>query len=435
MALRRDFLKTTAFLSTAALAGVSIPSVHAGESSELKIGLIGCGGRGCGAVRDALTIDPNVKLICAAEIFPERAESGLGLLKESFGDRIAVDKDSTFIGFDGFQKVLASDVDSVILATPQLFRPTMLKAAIEAGKHVFAEKPVAVDGAGIKMVLEAAEMAKAKGLNLVSGLVNRYYPTTIELMKRIHDGAIGNVVSAKANRLGGQLWRHPRQEGDTEMRYQMRNWVNFCWIASEWINDVTIHQIDVALWAMGDPTPTSCIGMGGRLARTEKQYPDCGDMYDSMAVSYDFGDGRFLQANSRQIPGTWTDARTYLYGTNGSAIIGNSGSQLDIMGPNAYKGERFKVPGTQMEHKALFDAMRSGGKTYVNNGKYMANSTGTCLMGRIAAYTGQTITWDDMLNDVQPKPESWSFDAVPPTQPNENGLYKIAIPGLGWGYL
>lgn len=431
MTTRRNFLKTGAVLSAAALT-MSAPRVHAGETSLLKIGLIGCGGRGCGAVSDALTIDPNVKLTAAGDIFLDRAKPQIDALKENFGDRIAVNDDNLFIGFDAYKKVLESDIDIAFLTTPQFFRPMLLKAAVAANKHIFAEKPVAVDGAGIKMIIEASEEARKKNLNLVSGLVNRYYSSTIETVKRIHDGAIGNVLVGRAQRMGGGLWNRPRMDGDTEMKYQMRNWVNFNWIASEYINDVTIHQIDIALWCMGDPTPKSAIGMGGRMVRREL---GTGDMYDAMAVSYDFEDGRFLQANSRQIPGTWPDYKTYLYGSAGSAIISNSGSYTEIFGANAFKPEKSVIPGRQFEHKVLLDAIRSGGKTYINNGKYMANSTGTCIMGKLAAYTGKQVTWDDMLAYTEPKPDKIDWDTVPPTLPDENGQYKVYVPIQGYTWM
>lgn len=430
---RRDFLKQGTMISTAMLAGFGAGHrVHAGESQVLKIGLIGCGGRGCGAVGDAMSVDPNVKLVAAAEIFGEKGEAAMNLLKERFGERIAVTKETLFVGFDAYKKLLATDIDVVILATPQYFRPIMLKEAIAAGKHVFAEKPVAVDGAGIRMILEASEEAKKKGLNLVSGLVNRYCTPSQETIQKIQEGAIGEIVTAKANRMGGPLWAHARREGDTEMMYQMRNWVNFCWMASEYINDVTIHQIDVALWAMGDPTPVSAIGMGGRIMR---RGADTGDIYDSMAVSYDFADGKTLQANSRQIPGAWGEATTWLYGTKGYARLGNVGWNCEIFSEQPFKAGKATIPGVQMEHKVLLDAIRSGGETYVNNGQYMANSTGMCIMGRIAAYTGKKVTWEEMLQDELPKPENWSWDALPPTLPNEAGQYKIAVPTIGWEYL
>ena len=430
---RRDFLATNTSLATTALISTVVPHVHAGESSLLKIGLIGCGGRGSGAVLDALTVDPQTKLIAACDIFPDRAKASLEGLKTKFGDRIAVTPETLFIGFDAYKKVLATDIDVVILATPQHFRPITLRDAVAAGKHVFAEKPVAIDGAGIKMILAAEETARQKKLNLVSGLVNRYNTANSEIIKRIHDGAIGDIICARSHRMGGPLWKRPRVEGDTEMMYQMRNWVNFNWIASEFINDVTIHQIDMALWAMGDIHPVAAIGTGGRLAR---RGIDTGDMYDSMSNTFEFEDGRFIQAYSRQVSGTWPDVAAYIYGSKGMATIKASwlkGSGLS--GANPFTPEKAKYVGRQYEHKVLLDAIRSGGKTYVNNGSYMANSTMTCILGKLAAYTGKRVTWEEALAYEEAKPSSYAWDAVPPTIPNEQGLYKIAIPHEGWTYL
>lgn len=427
---RRSFLATSAVISAAAVAGV--PRVHAAESSLLKIGLVGCGGRGSGAVVDAMTVDPQTKLVAACDIFPERAKASLEGLKVKFGDRIAVTPETLFIGFDAYKKVLASDIDVVILATPQHFRPVTLRDAIAAGKHVFAEKPVAVDGAGIRMVLAATEEAKKKKLNLVSGLVNRYHTPNIEIINRIRDGAIGKITSARAHRMGGQLWKRPRVDGDSEMKYQMRNWVNFNWIASEYINDVTIHQIDLCLWAMGDPTPVAALGMGGRTAR---RGIDTGDMYDCMANTFEFADGRFVMSYSRQIPGSWSDCAAYIHGSDGIATI--KGTWLKgsgISGAHPFDAGKAEIPGGQYEHKVLLDAIRSGGNVYVNNGKYMANSTMTCILGKLAAYTGQRVTWEEALAYEEKKPDSYAWDAVPPTLPNEKGLYKIAIPNAGWEY-
>ena len=203
---RRDFLKKSALLSAALAAIPSTPKVHASENNELKIGLVGCGGRGCGAAGNALDADPNVKLICAADVFPTRGKSAIEGLREKYGDRVDVPEDRFFDGFDGYKKVLEQDIDIALLVTPQHFRPTMIKAAIDAGKHVFAEKPVAVDGVGIKMIQEAGELAKQKGLNIVGGLVNRYGASAKEVISRIADGAIGEVVTARGDRMGGSLW-------------------------------------------------------------------------------------------------------------------------------------------------------------------------------------------------------------------------------------
>ncbi len=431
---RRDFLKAGAALSAAVAVSQfrSTPRVHAAENNELKLGIVGCGGRGCGAVGNALTADPNVKLTIAADVVEGRAKAQLAALKDQFGERIDVE-DSLFIGFDAYKKVLESDVDIVLLTTPQHFRPIMLKEAVEAGKHIFAEKPVAVDGEGVRIIQEAAELAKKKGLNLVGGLVNRYGASAQEVMKRVQDGVIGDVVTARGDRMGGSCWMRPRVEGQTEMEYQMTNWLNFNWIASEFINDVTIHQLDIALWSFGDATPIGAYGLGGRLTR---RGPDAGDMYDSMSTVYEFADGRSLYAFSRQIPGCFSRGTTTINGSKGRAVIGNLESVASVF----VNGEETKIPrgsvsGYVVEHKVLIDAVRSGGQTYVNNASYMTNSTGAAILGRMAAYSGQYVTWDEMLASVGDKPSEYSWDAVPPTLPDEKGRYKIALPGAGWGYL
>ncbi|MBQ9873956.1 MAG: Gfo/Idh/MocA family oxidoreductase [Thermoguttaceae bacterium] len=430
---RRDFLKKSALLSAALAAIPSTPKVHASENNELKIGLVGCGGRGCGAAGNALDADPNVKLICAADVFPTRGKSAIEGLREKYGDRVDVPEDRFFDGFDGYKKVLEQDIDIALLVTPQHFRPTMIKAAIDAGKHVFAEKPVAVDGVGIKMIQEAGELAKQKGLNIVGGLVNRYGASAKEVISRIADGAIGEVVTARGDRMGGSLWMRPRTEGQTEMEYQMTNWVNFNWMASEYINDVTIHQLDIALWSFNDATPVGAYGMGGRLTRRGE---DTGDMYDSMAVVYEFADGRSLYAFSRQIPGSFSRALTTINGSKGYAVIGNLESKASLF----IGGEEIKIPrgetsGYVVEHKVLIDAVRSGGDKYVNNVGYMTNSTGCAILGRMCSFNGQYVTWEEMLESEGDKPSEYSMTATPPTLPDEKGRYKIALPCAEPGYL
>ena len=283
------------------------------------------------------------------------------------------------------------------------------------------------------MIQEAGELARQKGLNIVGGLVNRYGTSAIEVIKRVSDGAIGDVVSARGDRMGGALWKRPRTEGQSEMEYQMTNWVNFNWMASEYINDVTIHQLDIALWSFNDATPIGAYGMGGRLSRREE---DTGDMYDSMSVVYEFADGRSLYAFSRQIPGSFSRAHTKISGSKGYAVIGNMESQASIY----VNGEETKIPrgttsGYVLEHKALIDAVRSGGSKYVNNTGYMTNSTGCAILGRMCSYNGQYVTWDEMLASEGDKPSEYSMDATPPTLPDERGRYKIALPCVGMGYL
>lgn len=425
---RREFLKKSAILTGVAATGLSTMKVHASESGPLKIGLLGCGGRGCGAVVHGMTFDPNVELVAVCDLFQEKAEGGVKMLKEKFGDRVKVTPETTFVGPDAYKQVIPL-CDVVFLCTPQHFRPRTLKAAIEAGKHCFCEKPVACDATGIRSVFESAAKAKEKGLNIVTGLINRYSPRVREAVKRIQDGAIGEVTTARAERMGA-LWMRARVEGETEMQYQMKNWVNFNWMTSEYINDVTIHQLDVSLWCMGDDkTPVSCFGNGGRIVRTGV---DAGDMWDSMSVVYEYEDGRPLYAFSRTIPGTFGASSAHINGTKGKAEIGNVGwGNVEIFGPNAYQVPKEQKPDPySVQHTRLYNAIRSGGKEYVNDLPYTAKATMCAIMGRMASYAGQRITWEEALNSPEDFTlQDYSWNAVPPIVPDENGRYPLAQPG------
>ena len=432
---RREFLKQSSLLSGAVAVGlpaVQTMHVHAAEAGPLKIGLVGCGGRGRGAVVDSLTHDPNVKLVAITDIFKERVDATARLLSEQFQERpgvIDLPEERRFVGFDGY-KSLIPFCDVVLLCTPQHFRPMTLKAAIEAGKHVFCEKPVAVDAPGVRSVLESAALAKQKGLNIVTGLINRYSVRVRDVVRRIHDGQVGTVVTARANRLGGSLWMHQRQPGDTEMMYQMRNWVNFNWLAGEFINDVTIHQLDVALWCIGDEfTPVNAFSLGGRIARTQL---DAGDMYDTMSTVYEYADGRPLYAFSRQIPGCFNNGAVHISGSKGGAEIGNVGNgRVAIFGDNPYDAPRDETKGAYFtQHTTLYNAIRSGGQDYVNHLPHTAKATMAAILGRMAAYSGQKVTWEEALNSQESFTQSdYSWDATPPTLPDEQGMYKLAIPG------
>jgi len=426
---RREFLKQSALLGGAAVVGLQTMRVHAAESGPLKIGLLGCGGRGCGAVVDGMSNDPDTKLVAVADIFKEKADAAATMLGEKFKERAEVPEERRFSGFDGYKSVIPL-CDVVFCCTPQHFRPMTVKAAIEAGKHVFCEKPVAVDATGVRSILASAELAKQKGLNIVTGLINRYSDRVRDVVKRIHDGQIGPVVTARANRMGGPLWVRKREEGDTEMRYQMRNWVNFNWMASEYINDVTIHQLDVAMWCVGDElTPVNAFGLGGRTVRTE---PGAGDMYDNMAVVYEYADGRPLYAFSRQIPGCYSNGAAHISGLKGGAEIGNSGGgRVTIFGENPYESPKDVARSNYFnQHTTLYNAIRSGGQIYVNNLFYTAKATMAAILGRMATYSGKKVTWDEAFNSEESFTLSdYSWEAIPPTLPDEQGRYKLAMPG------
>jgi len=424
---RRDFLKTSTAAAAAAMTGglALERSAHAAGDDTLKVGLVGCGSRGRGAVGDALSADKNCILTAVADAFDDRLRQGLTGLKGAVGERVAVDDDHCFAGFDGYQKVIESGVDVVILATPPHFRPLQLKACIDAGKHVFCEKPVAVDAPGVRSVLATAEEAKKKNLNLVSGLCWRYFPATQEIMKRVLDGAIGDVLAIQETYNTGTLWHRGRKPDDTEMAYQMRNWYYFTWLSGDHNVEQHVHSLDKGSWAMGDKPPVKAWGLGGRQVRTE---PKFGDIYDHHAVVYEYASGAKMYSYCRQQAGCSEEVTDYFFGTKGVCNVLND---YQITGANPWRADRALKQASMYvsEHQALFQAIRSG-KT-INNGSYMALSTMLAIFGRMVDYTGQTITWEEAINSKQDlSPTSYAWNADPPTLPDENGRYKIAMPGV-----
>ncbi len=418
---RRDFLKKTSVLAGGtALAGLSIQrGAHAAEDGKLKVGLIGCGGRGTGAAANALAADPNTVLTSMADAFEDRLAISHKGLTEKLGDRIQVPKDKQFTGFDGYKGVIA-DADVVLLCTPPQFRPMQLKAAIEADKHVFCEKPVAVDAPGIRSVLESTKMAKEKGLSLVSGLCWRYHHAVKETMQRILDGAIGEICSIQSNYLTSTLWYRGAQ--DTEMATQMRNWYYYTWLSGDFNVEQHVHSLDKVLWAFNDEPPLKAYGLGGREVRTEPKY---GNIYDHMAVIFEYPDGKKAHSYCRQQKGCYNITSDEMLGTKGRAIVT---PKHTIEGENPWK---FRGEGGNMyvlEHEALFNSIRSGEP--VNNGVYMARSTMMGILGRMVCYTGKAITWDEAMASTEDlSPASCAWDADPPILPNAEGEYPVAIPG------
>ena len=422
-ASRRDFLKTSGVAVGGAMAGgLSLArGAHAAEDNTIKVGLVGCGGRGTGAAGNALDADPNTKLVAVADVFEDKMTNSLKNLRAKYGDRIAVDEGSMFGGFDGYKGLIES-CDVVLLATTPHFRPMQLKAAIDAGKHVFCEKPVAVDPAGIRSVLATAEEAKKKNLNIVSGLCWRYHHGVKETMKRVMDGAIGDIRSIQTNYLTGTLWHRGRKDDDTEMAYQMRNWYYFTWLSGDFNTEQHVHSLDKALWAFGDQPPLKAYGLGGRQVRTEQ--PKWGDVYDHMAVVYEYPNNVKVHSYCRQQKGCFNETTDHFMGSKGYANI----LKFRIEGENEWK---FGGEGGNMyvlEHEALFSAIRSGQP--INNGQYMAYSTMLAILGRMVCYTGKEITWEEALkSDLALVPSAYAWDGTPPTVPDAEGRYPVAMPG------
>jgi predicted dehydrogenase len=416
---RRDFLAA----STTAVGGVlaaALPGVYAAGSDVIRIGLIGCGDRGTGAASQALRADPNVKLVAMGDAFEDRLKKSLGILQkdEPIAGRVDVKSEERFVGFDAYKKVLAANVDVVLLTTPPGFRPLHLAAAVEAGKHVFAEKPVAVDAPGVRSVLETCALAKKKRLSIVSGLCLRYDSGFRETVRRLHDGAVGKILTLQANDYRGSNWGRKRQPGWTDMEYQMRNWYNFTWLSGDFNVEQHVHFLDVCAWVMQNQYPTSAMGLGGRQARTGPEY---GHIYDHFSVVYEYPDGATLYSNCRQQPGCKGNISAKVTGSKGRAHLSERRKGLSIhttsdwfytgASPNMY----------QVEHDELFANIRAGKP--MNNGEYMCKSTLLAIMGRMAAYTGQQITWEMALNskeNLTPARYDWN---LPMTEP------PVAVPG------
>ncbi len=422
---RRRFLKTSGLVTGAALAaGLSIQrGAHAAEDNVLKIGLVGCGGRGTGAAGNAMTADPHTRLVAMADPFEDRLQNSLKSLKNQYGDRVAVDADHCFTGFDGYQKLIDSGVDVVLLATPPHFRPQHLKACIDGGKHVFCEKPVAVDAPGVRSVLATTEEARKKNLCLVSGLCWRYDLSVKEMMKRVLDGAIGQIRSIQENYLTSTLWHRGRQPDDTELKYQLRNWYYFTWLSGDFNVEQHIHSLDKALWAFHDEPPIRAYGLGGRQVRTEQ--PKYGNVYDHHAVVYEYPHHVKVHSYCRQQGACFNETTDHFIGTKGYANI----LRYTIEGENPCRLKRAEKSMYVLEHEALFGAIRSAQP--INNGVYMARSTMMAILGRMVDYTGQTITWEQALNSSQSLvPSEYSWKGRPPVVPDPEGHYPVAIPGV-----
>jgi myo-inositol 2-dehydrogenase/D-chiro-inositol 1-dehydrogenase len=421
---RRSFLKNSGAAVVAGSVAATFAgarNVHAAGSDILKVGLIGCGGRGSGAAMNAMNAEPNVRLVAMADAFDDRLTYARNILKRKIGERYLVDDDHAFSGFDAYKQLLATDVDVVLLCTPPHFRPMQLKAAVEAGKHVFCEKPVAVDPAGVRSVLESVEQARNKNLALVSGLCWRYdYGVRATMEKILEEKAIGDIVSIQENYLTGTLWHRGRKPEWSEMEYQMRNWLYFTWLSGDHITEQHIHSLDKAVWLMGDKPPARAYGLGGRQVRSEEQW---GHVYDHFAVCYEWENGTKCFSYTRQQKGCHNNVEDYIIGTKGTAKV-----LAHQVTPN--EGEAWKYSGKKssmydIEHKELFASIRAGKP--INNGVYMSYSTMMAIMGREACYSGKVIEFDAAIKsdlDLSPKSYEWGDIEIPKVA--QPGQYKFA---------
>lgn len=412
LAGRRGFLKTGALAFPAILSGAQ-------GARALKVGLVGCGGRGTGAAAQALKADDYAELTAVADIDLDRINQSLARLQRAAGPKVKVEDSNKFTGLDAYQKVIDSGVDVVLLATPPGFRPMHLRYAVEAGKHVFCEKPVAVDAIGVRSVLETSEMAAKKNLSLVAGFCWRYSNYIKATFDQVAGGAIGDIVSYYATYYTSPVKPMPpadtRPAGISDVEWQIRNWYNFGWLCGDSIVEQAVHSVDKIAWAMKDAPPESCVAVGGRQVPAQG-----GNIYDHFEVNYLYPNNVRAFLASRQIESCYNENSDYIMGTKGVCTIGR-GPLPRIEGQNKWTFEGTKSDMYQVEHDVLFASIRKGQP--VNDGKRMTTSTLLALMGRMAAYTGQQITWEQALNSQErlfPEKLDWNgtFTAPP-----------LAIPG------
>ncbi len=390
----------------------------------MKVGLIGCGGRGSGAAENALKADPGARLYAMADMFEERVNIAKSNLKRNavVKDRFEVIEENTHIGWEGYKKVIDS-CDVVLLCSPPHFRPMHLEYAVEAGKHIFCEKPIATDMKGVRKVLELSKKAEEKKLSLVSGLCWRYDLGVKATIQKIKDGAIGKIVSIQENYLTGLLWRRNRKEDWTDMHDQLANWLYYRWLSGDHIAEQFIHSLDKSLWLHDDVPPKQCYGMGGRQCRTSAEF---GDVYDHFYVVYEWEDGTRTYAATRQMEGCFNETEDYIYGTNGTArVLAHEIKDRDGKSVWRYKHENGPKPSMyDLEHVALFESIRNGKP--INNGTYMCYSTMMALMGREACYSGQVVTWDQCMKSEQDfTPPAYKFGPAPEVVVHQPGKYKF----------
>lgn len=419
LSTRRHFLKSGALVAASAPFIKMAPKVFAANSDTLKVGLIGCGGRGSGAAGQALEADSNVMLTAVGDVFEDRMRGSLNALKAKYGEKIQVTPEKSFIGLDAYKKVLESGVDVVILATPPGFRPLHLAATVEAGKHCFCEKPMATDAPGVRSILESAKKAREKKLAIVAGFCWRYNYGERALFERIHNGEIGELRSLETVYNTGPIWVHPRVAGQTDMEYQLRNWYYFTWLSGDHIAEQAVHSIDKMAWAMKDEPPVNCVAIGGRQVRTEEKY---GHIYDHFGVIYEYANGTRGYHFTRQQANCANYVNDYFTGTKAIAKIKTFGS-LEIVGDNKWRFNGDRPDMYQVEHNELFASIRKGAP--INDGERMAKSTMLAIMGRMAAYTGQIVKYEDAIkSDERLGPaDLHDWNAPLPVPP-------VAMPGI-----
>jgi predicted dehydrogenase len=419
---RRQFVRTSATLTAAAVAPVRWPAVHVAGDDTIRIGMVGCGGRCTGAAVNAMNADPGVRLVAMCDLFLERVHQSREALRAQQPGQVQVDDDHCFDGFDGYRRVIES-VDVVLIANAAKFHPLHLRAALDAGRHVFVEKPHAIDPSGVREVEAALALAEQRGLCVVSGLQSRFEPRYRETVARIHDGAIGEVVSIEENFLRAPYVLYARRPGMAEVAYQCSNQYHFHWLSGDDVPQSLIHNVDRSLWVLGGRTPLRCHGMGGRSSMTDPLY---GNVFDHHAVVYEFDRGEKLYAFCRTTTGCYNEVSSLVYGTKGRAdlLAGR------IEGEHAWRYQGPRDNPYDAEHRALFAAIRAGEPLI--SGQHMADATRATVMGQLSCYTGEEMTWERVATSdafYAPRAEDCSFDMEPPVRPGPDGSYPVFVPG------
>jgi predicted dehydrogenase len=429
---RRDFLKTSSAVVAAGLAskpGLSLArSAHAAGTDTVRIGLVGCGGRGTDAANQAMnTQSGSVNLVAMGDLFEDRLNGALGGTTAEHGDKVQVADSHKFVGFDAYEKVLQTDIDLVILATPPGFRPLHFETAVDAGKHVFMEKPVAVDAPGVRRVLAANEIAKKKNLLVQVGLQRHHEPAYIETIAQLQEGAIGDINLMRCYWNSAGVWVNARKPEQTELEYQCRNWYYFNWLCGDHIVEQHIHNLDVCNW-LKNAYPVSAQGQGGREVRTDRKY---GQIFDHHMIEFTYADGSKMLSQCRHIEGCDSNVSEHAHGSEGYSDI--SGGKIFDKEGNLVFESKGKRGGHQQEHHDLFRDFAAGLRP--NEGDYGALSTMTAIFGRMATYTGKTLTWDQAFNSEL---TLCNVDALvdlnspAPLQPDSEGRYPVPVPGKSW---
>ena len=423
---RRDFLKRSAATAAGAslLGSLSVArSAHAFADDTIRVALIGCGGRGTGAAVNCLNVPDKLTLVAVADVFEERARAARAHVKKQHGEKVDVPDDRVFVGLDAYQKAVDCGVDMVVMASPPGVRPPQYKYAIEAGKHVFTEKPLCTDAPGFRMLMDANKLADEKGLKVGVGLQRHHEPRYQETIKRIQDGAVGDILFLRCYWNMGNIWTKPRQSGDTELAYQLRNWQYFCYFGGDNITEQHIHNLDICNWVM-DGHPVEANGMGGRQGRD--RFPDMGQIYDHHFVEFTYANGVKMFSQCRQMPDCWNQVAEFVHGAEGEAdcsgsIRGKTDWRFDGAKPNPY----------DQEHVDLVRAIRKDEK--YNEGWFGATSSMTSVLGRMATYSGKVLQWDEVVEKAPAEvPELVSWDQKMPIMPDPDGSYKtsVAMPGV-----